>query len=229
MSSNVFLYGLVAHGNTPLAEFAPIEGGNIRAQATKILEEIDPKEPLGYFQAGAHQFDTLSEPDRMIYLCLTVGTASSAIRVSFLNELKQKWRAKYGGTGSTMQAYEKTTEFSGDFRRLFTTFNSDRQQKIAQAKESLQKAQDANAQNLTKALIRGEQLDTMAEKADKIKDSATAFHREAKDVRMKMRWQKIRWYVLGAVIALVIIFVIVMFSCGGPSFSKCKSGGDSSS
>jgi uncharacterized membrane protein len=62
----------------------------------------------------------------------------------------------------------------------------------------------------------------MSEKADKIKDSATAFHREAGDVRRMMFWQKIKWYLLGGVIALVIIFIIIMFACGGPAFSKCK-------
>jgi vesicle-associated membrane protein 7 len=226
MSANVFLYGLVAHGNTPIAEFAAIEGGNIKAQAGKILEEIDPKEPQGYFQAGAHQFDTLTEPDRMVYLCLTVGTASKALRVSFLTELKQKWRAKYGNTGATMNAYEKSAEFSAEFRRLFTTFNSDRAQKIAQVKENLQKAQDETAQNLTKALARGEQLDVMSTKADKIKSSATAFHREAGNVRRQMFFQKIKWYLLGGIIILVVLFIIIMFACGGPAFSKCKSDSD---
>jgi vesicle-associated membrane protein 7 len=95
-------------------------------------------------------------------------------------------------------------------------------EKTAQIKQTLQNAQDVTAQNLTKALTRGEQLRTMSEKADRIKDSATAFHREAGDVRRMMFWQKIKWYVLGAVIALVIIVIIVMFACGGPTFSKCS-------
>jgi aminopeptidase N len=71
-------------------------------------------------------------------------------------ELKQKWRAKYGNTGTTMSPYEKSAEFAPEFRRLFTTLNSERAQKTAHIKQNLQNAQDVTAQNLTKALTPGE-------------------------------------------------------------------------
>jgi aminopeptidase N len=223
MSVNCFVYSLVAHGNTPLAEFSLVEGGNFKTQAGRILEEVDPKDPHGHFEAGAHQFDTLTEPDRTVYLCLSLASVSTAHRQAFLTELKQKWRAKYGTTSSTMSAYEKSADFASDFQRLFTTLNSERAQKTAQIKDNLQKAQDESAQNLTKALCLGEELTTMSDKADRIKDSATAFGREAGDTRRKMLWQKIRWWLLGGLVATVIIVIVVMLACGGPSFSDCKS------
>ena len=41
MSTNVIVYGLVAHGSTPLADYAPYEG-NFKQIAVRMLDQIDP-------------------------------------------------------------------------------------------------------------------------------------------------------------------------------------------
>jgi vesicle-associated membrane protein 7 len=221
MSSNVFVYGLVAYGSTPLAEYAAFEG-NFKQFAIAMLDQIDPTQTYSQSASENHVFFALNEPSRMIYLCLTDKKASEILRKNFLDELRNKWHAKYGNTGEKMRPYEKSSEFGPEIKRIFGTYNSDRAQKIAQVKENIQKTQDATTQNLTLALARGEQLEIMSQKADKIKDSATAFHREAKNVSRMMCWQKWRWYVIGGVIIAVVIFIILLIACGGFAFKKCK-------
>jgi vesicle-associated membrane protein 7 len=61
----------------------------------------------------------------------------------------------------------------------------------------------------------------MEQKAESIKESANTFQREATNVRRKMCWQKWRWYIIGVLILLVIIFIIVWIACGA-SFQKCR-------
>jgi vesicle-associated membrane protein 7 len=221
MGTNVLLYGVVAHGTTPLAEYSLVSEGNIKTMALRMLEQIDPSQQWAEVDSNKFILYALTEPDRMTYICLTTDRASVQLRRSFLEELKGKWRSKYGNQGSSMKAYEKNGEFSNVIKTAFNTYNSERAQKVALIKENLQKAQDETAQNLTKALARGEQLEIMSQKADKIRDSAQAFHRSAGNLKRAMCWQKWRWYIIGGCILLVVIFIITMLICGGPSFSGC--------
>ena len=209
MASNVFVYGLVAHGSTPLCDYARYEG-NFKQIAVRMLDQIDPKQQFSEAESNGHVFFALTEPDRMIYLCLTEKRATNALRKTFLEDLRTKWRTKYGNAGSNFKAYEKNAEFAPTIKLLFGTYNSERARKIAQIKENVQKAQDTAAQNLTKALARGEQLEIMSQKAESIKKSAQAFHREASNVKSMMCLQKWKFYIIGIAAVIIIIIIIVI-------------------
>ena len=130
------------------------------------------------------------------------------MRIAFVEELEQHWRAKYGNT-SEFAPYSKSQEFGPDIQLLFNTYNSERAQKIGQIRANIAKAQEETTKNLTLALERGEQLEIMSQKADTIKESAQAFHREANNVKSAMCWQKWRFRILIIVILLALIGVIV--------------------
>ncbi|KAH0786332.1 Synaptobrevin family protein [Histomonas meleagridis] len=217
--STTFVYGLVAHSTTPLADYSSFEG-NFRTIAVKVLENIDPNIPTAISEQGQYVFQTLTEPDKMTYLCLTDKEAIATLRSNFLTDLRNKWRKKYGNNGAKFTAYSKSAEFSSDIRTLFNTYNSERARKIAYVKESQLKTNEQTVQNLKLALQRGEQLEVMSQKADKIKDSATAFHREASKVKSMMCWQKWRFRILIIVIVIILVLAICMIICG-PTFSKC--------
>ena len=221
MSTNTFVYGLIAHSTTPLADYSSFDG-NFRTIAIKILENIDPAIPNTVSEQGQYVFQALTDPDKMTYLCLTDKKALPSLRTNFLNDLRTKWRQKYGNNGPKFTAYAKSPEFSPTIRTLFTTYNSERARKLAIAKENIQQAQDQTTQNLKLALQRGEQLEVMSQKAYKIKDSAKAFHREASKVKSMMCWQKWRLRVILIIVIAVVLFVIITFICGGFSYKKCK-------
>lgn len=222
MTSSKFQYALVARGTTPLAEYTLVQG-NHRNIAIKMLENLDPKNPSAIVEQGKNIFFTMTDPDRMTFLCLCDSSVPATLRSNFLEELKRKWRQKYGNSAAGFGPNSKNDEFGRtEIKNLLTSFNSERNAKLAQAKGYLQDTQDKMTQNLTMAFMRGEQLNIMEQKAENIKDSAQTFHREATNVRRKMCFQKWRWYFLGAAIVLVVIFIIIVIACGGFTFSKCK-------
>ncbi|OHT00496.1 Synaptobrevin family protein [Tritrichomonas foetus] len=217
-----FHYALVARGTTPLAEYSLISG-NYRSIALKMLESIDPKTPVAIVEQGKSVFYSLTDSDRITFLCLCDSTVVATLRSSFVEELQRKWRQKYGNSAAGFAPNSKNQEFGQtEIATLLRSFNSERNAKLAQAKQNLQETQDKMTQNLTMAFARGEQLNIMEQKAENIKDSAQTFHREATNVRRKMCLQKWRWYFLGAGIVLVVIFIIVVIACGGFTFKKCK-------
>lgn len=222
MSTN-FVYALVARGAQPLAEYSTIEG-NYKSIAIKMLENIDTKKQMHVLEEGEYVFQSLADTDRMNFLCLTKKTASSQLRVNFLEELQRKWRTKYANQGANFAPYSKDKEFAPEIQALFTMYNSERAAKIATIKGNIAATQEKMTENLTQALIRGEKLEVMEEKANNIKEHAEVFHRAANTVKRKMCWERYRWYVIGGVIALVLLFVLIIVICGGFSFSKCGGG-----
>lgn len=223
MTTDYFKYALVAHGTIIICDYQPpTQTSTCRSFSQKILEQIDPRQERTNGEQGPYMYQALTEPDRMVYLCITSKDCIPRLRDQFCDSLKQKWRAKFGNRGPTMAAFSQAAAFGPTIELLFGTFNSERTKKLAMVKDNAQRIQDQTAQNLKLALERGEQLDIMSTKADKIKDSAKAFHREASKVKSAMCWQKYRCFVFIAVIVIIVLFVIIMFACGGPSFKNCK-------
>jgi vesicle-associated membrane protein 7 len=218
-SDGTFIYAMIAFQHTPVAEFSPV-AGNCRDFATAMLEQIDPTQSFAQSECGQYVFYALVEKTGLVFLSLSVADASVFLRRNMLEEMKSKWHAKFGNTAEQMTAYQKSSDFESDFKAVFATFSTERAKKLAEVKDNIQKTQDQTTQNLTLALARGEQLEVMAAKADKILESASAFHREAKSVSRMMWCQKWRWYFIGAGIVVVIVFIIVLIACGG-NFKKC--------
>lgn len=227
MSRNVFLFSLIAHKQKIVAQYTTVPGGNVEEFAARILSVTTPKKnPWAAFNDAGHTFQIFVDQDFMVYMCLTPQEAREQLRKNYLEDLRTKWRAFISRPGtkdvSQMGAYEMSGQFENQFKALFSTYNTERADKIAKIKENLQEAQDVTTQNLKMALARGDQLRVMSEKADAIKQSAQAFRREANSVKWKMLWQRIRCYVIAAIIIIILIIAIAMFACGGPTFAKCK-------
>ena len=204
-----FVYGLVAHGAIPLADYSGASG-NFKSVAIRLLENIDTKKPYHTLPSDPYVFHSFTDNNRMNFLCLTDKKVEANLRIAFLDELSRKWNSKYGNQGPKFSSYSKQKEFSPEIQALFTVYNSDQAQKIATIKGNLAKAQETMTENLTQALIRGEKLEVMEEKANSIKNHAEVFHRAATNVKRKMCWEKYRWYILGTIIVLVIIAVVAL-------------------
>ena len=218
-----FKYATVARGATPLAEHSLVTG-NHRTIAVRMLENIDPKTQRAIVEQNQGVFTAITEPDRMSFVVLTDKSVRLDGRLAFLNDLKQRWRGRYGNSAAGFAPSSKNVEFgSTEIAALMRNYNSDSFQKISTIKDTLNETQDQLTQNLTMALARHEQLSVMEEKAENIKESAATFKRTSAQVRRQMCLQRWKWYFIGVAIALVVIFIIVWIACGA-SFQKCKKG-----
>jgi hypothetical protein len=220
MATTSFQYALVARGVTPLAEYSVVTG-NARTIALRMLESLDPQKPRGIVEQNSGVFYTLTEADRTTYLCLTNKGISASTAAKFLDDLKAKWRARYGNSGSLFAPNSKNAEFGQtEIAQLFRNLNSQSALKLNQIQVNLDATQAQMTENLTMALARGEQLNVMEAKAEDIRHSAQTFRRDAEKIKCQMCVQKWRWIVLGIIVVLVVIFIIVWVSCG-TKFQHC--------
>ena len=112
-----FIYGIVLHDKTPLAEF-PQNDPEISSLASNILFQLNSESPRLTAEQGNYLFTTLSEKDRITYICVSDKTVSSELRNTFMNQLQQEWRLKYGSRCSKFAAHEKDAEFGPVIQRL---------------------------------------------------------------------------------------------------------------
>ena len=78
--------------------------------------------------------------------------------------------------------------------------------------------------NIEKVLERGEKIDLLVDKTDRMRNTAVKFHKTSRRLKNTMWWQNVKmWLIILGVVA-VVIFVIAAMACGGFSFSGCSGG-----
>ncbi|KAJ2631376.1 Vesicle membrane receptor protein (v-SNARE) [Coemansia sp. RSA 1290] len=65
-------------------------------------------------------------------------------------------------------------------------------------------------ENIDSVMKRGEDLDNVGQKTDRLRDDAQVFQRSAVRVRKKMWWNNMKWKIIIAVCLIIIILVIVL-------------------
>ena len=131
-------YALVAHETVIISDYQlPTETTNFRSFAQKILEQNHQYQGTKNEEQELFIFQALFEPDKMVYLCITSKDCVSWLRSTFCNELKQRWKNKYGNLGSNVPVFSQIESFRPTMEQLFGTFNTERTKKIALLHESL--------------------------------------------------------------------------------------------
>jgi len=76
-------------------------------------------------------------------------------------------------------------------------------------------------QNIERVLERGERIDLLVDKTDRLGGSAHDFRVRSRGLRRKMWWRNARILALLIVVVIFLIYLCVGFGCGLPGWSKC--------
>lgn len=218
---NNFKYALVARGTTVLADYSA-QQGPFNTMAPRYLEKVSEQgQGTTQIPEGDFVIEILSSTNRLNFLVVTSKNTTTQLRTAFLESMQTKWNEKRYGSVASIQPYAKNKDFGPSIRDLFLQFNSERAERFARIQQNISEAQEITADSLTQALIRGEKLNDMEDKANSIKNHASDFQKSAKRLKQKMCWEKYRYYIFGLIL-LIIIALIILFSVCRFDFSKCK-------
>ena len=78
-------------------------------------------------------------------------------------------------------------------------------------------------ENIERVLERGERLDLLVDKTDKLGEGARDFRVRSRGLRRRMWWKNMKLMVLVAVVIVFLVYLLVGFGCGLPSWSRCRS------
>lgn len=244
-SSTTLLYACIAHGTTILTEHTTSGTSNTNASslASVILPKISHSSPqkltythdrlfVHYIADSPTSSSTSSaaaDADRsshaaLTYLVIAPSELGRRIPFAFLLDLKKKYLTQFPPQSTnygSLPAYG-TAAFNTTLKQIMSQYNtSPPQDSITAAKQEIDSVRDIMTQNIEQVLERGERLDLLVDKTDRLGGSARDFRVRSRGLRRKMWWKNVRLMVLLVVVIVFLLYLFIGFGCGLPAWGKC--------
>ena len=110
--------------------------------------------------------------------------------------------------------------FSATIRRSMEGAYLGGQQKVDLVKSQVAETKSVMADNIDKVLQRGEDLDSVVEKTDRMVDSANIFKKKGVQIRKRLWWQNMRIKLLIAAAVLLVLIILFFVICRGVASSS---------
>ena len=160
------------------------------------------------------------------YLSMSDETNKHRIPFAFLDDIKTNFLSKYGlDSALQAQAFAMNDEFKSLIAARMEYYNSEGADRtidnIGGLKSQIDDVKDVMVQNIERVLERGEKIELLVDKTDRLNQQAFRFESSSRELRRAMYWRKIRCYVIMATIALLVIYAGSVSLCGF-DYSHCR-------
>ncbi len=220
------LYALIARSKTVLAEFT-FTSGNFPTITRVLLGKIPDVDGKMSYVYDQHVFHYIVE-NHIIYMCMCDDQNKRRIPFGFLDDIKQRFIAAYGDKAQTAIAFAMSDDFGRTMQKQMEFYNSASADSFAQVNSKLDDVKNVMVQNIETVLERGEKLELLVDKTDKLQQQAFKFERSSKQLKNAMWWRRVKLYLLIAFVIALIILIIAWVACG-INFQNCKSSSSSNS
>merc|ERR1719276_453145 len=133
---------------------------------------------------------------------------------------------KYGSEAQTAIAFSMNEEFSPTIEQRMNFFNSNEADRsidnIGQVKSQIDEVKDTMVQNIEKVLERGEKIELLVDKTDRLNQQAFRFEATGRNLARHMYWRRIRNIGICSIFGLIVLFILIAEGCGGFDFHRCK-------
>jgi vesicle-associated membrane protein 7 len=160
------------------------------------------------------------------YLCMSDEKNKHRIPFGFLADMKNKFISKFGlEAAQTAIAFAMNEDFKNIIAERMEFYNSDQADKgldnIGVVKSQIDEVKDVMVQNIERVLERGEKIELLVDKTDRLNQQAFRFESSSRALRRAMWWKKMRCYAIIGVISLLVIYAASVSLCGF-NFQHCK-------
>lgn len=107
----------------------------------------------------------------------------------------------------------------------YGTTQGGKQDAIANVQDEISNVQGIMSKNIESLLERGERIDLLVDKTDRLGGSAHDFRIRGKNLRRRLWWKNVRLMAMLTVVVIFLVYLFVGFGCGLPGWSKCVGGG----
>ncbi|KAL2000585.1 hypothetical protein VTN02DRAFT_2883 [Thermoascus thermophilus] len=238
------LYSCIAHRTTILAEHSAPGSSSTAASslASIILPKIthDRPQKLTYTHdrlfvhyvadspSGTSSDDgaaqEISSHAPLSFLVVATAEQGRRIPFAFLLELKRKFLTTYPPSSTdfaSLPAYG-CAAFNAELRALLATYNTaPPSDSLASARREIDSVRDIMTENIERVLERGERIDLLVDKTDRLGGNARDFRVRSRGLRRRMWWKNVKVLVLLVVVVIFLVYLFVGMGCGLPGWEKC--------
>lgn len=114
--------------------------------------------------------------------------------------------------------------FNSTLKKLmveYGTTSSGKADAISNVQNEIENVRGIMTENIERVLERGERIDLLVDKTDRLGGSAHEFRMRSRGLRRRMWWKNIKLMALLVVVVIFLIYLFVGMGCGLPGWSKC--------
>jgi len=160
--------------------------------------------------------------DSITYLVMSDEKNKHRLPFAMLEEVMKRFKNQFGTQSQTAIAFSMNDEFSPVLRECLEYFNDNPQiDTIGAVQGQIDDVKNVMVENIEKVLQRGEKIELLVDKTDRLNQQAYKFERQSKKLKNTMWWKKVKMYLGLAFLIALVIFIISAMACGGLDFHSC--------
>jgi vesicle-associated membrane protein 7 len=228
----------IAHNTTILSEHTSSASSQTSTLASLVLPKITHSTPqkLTYTHNNNYIHYIASAPSEyapshtsaggLTFLVIADSSLGRRIPFGFLVEIKKRFLEQFPVEDhdfASMESYGAGS-FNSELKKLmveYGTTQGGKQDAIANVQEEISNVQGIMSKNIESLLERGERIDLLVDKTDRLGGSAHDFRIRGRNLRRRMWWKNVRLMALLTMVVIFLIYLLVGFGCGLPGWSRC--------
>jgi len=217
------VYALVSRQKTVLAEYTATSAtGNFPTVTRMLLSKIPTLDGKMTYVYDDYVFHYVVESG-ICYLCMSDEKNKHRGPYAFLQDIKERFLAKYGVEAALKAiAFSFNEEFSKVILERMEYYNGGGSiDNIDNLRNQIDEVKDGMIQNIETVLERGEKIELLVDKTDRLNQQAFRFESSSRNLRRHLYWRRIRNITIG-VLALALITYFISVAVCGWGYKSCK-------
>merc|ERR1711939_1210465 len=236
-ASSPLLYACVAYNSTILSEHTTSASSKTSSLASLILPKIAHNEPqkltytsgsnfIHYIALAPSEYPSAPSAGGLTFLCVAQESLGRRVPFGFLLELKKKFLSDYDPSStdfSELPSYG-CAAFNSTLKGLMHSHGNTEQGKndaIKNVQREMEDVREVMSENIERVLERGERIDLLVDKTDRLGGSARDFRVRSRGLRRRMWWKNVKLMVLLCIVVVFLLYLLVGIGCGLPGWSRC--------
>ncbi|KAI1353745.1 synaptobrevin-domain-containing protein [Xylaria sp. FL0043] len=227
-SQTPLLYACIAHNTTILAECTTSASSQTSSLASLILPKIthDTPQKLTYTH-GSHHIHYISEapssrPENasaggLTFLVVSDSSLGRRVPFGFLFEIRTRFLREFDGEGHATDFADLpnygAASFNATLKNLMVEYGTTaggRDDAITNVQREMDDVRGVMTRNIESLLERGERIDLLVDKTDRLGGSAREFRVRSRGLKRQMWWKNVKLMGLLVVVVVLIILATVL-------------------
>ncbi|KAI4870110.1 synaptobrevin [Hypoxylon rubiginosum] len=217
------LYSCIAHNTTILSECTTSASSQTSSLASLILPKIshDAPQKLTYTH-GAHHIHYISEAPSshadnpsaggLTFLVIAESSLGRRVPFGYLFEIRKRFLDEFSTLDFGDMPNYGAGSFNAELKGLmveFGTTSGGRDDAISNVQREMDDVRGIMTRNIEGLLERGERIDLLVDKTDRLGGSAREFRVRSRGLKRQMWWKNVK---LMALLVIVLVLIVVAIS-----------------
>ncbi|KAF2651739.1 vesicle-associated membrane protein-like protein [Lophiostoma macrostomum CBS 122681] len=237
-TSTPLVYACIAHNTTILTEHTTSASSATSSIPSIVLPKIThtehTKQTYTHNQYAIHYIASApsdypsnqNSAGGLTYLVIADKNFGRQTPFGFLLTLQQKFLDEFEPSATRFGALPSygCASFNATMKKLMYeqgATQQGQQDAMRKAQAEIDNVREIMTENIERVLERGERIDLLVDKTDRLGNSARDFRVRSRGLRRRMWWKNVKLMVLLVLVVVFLIYLFVGFGCGLPAWGRC--------